>query len=217
MANNKNILKIITILLTILVINENLQAQQKSEIGIYRNSYKLSWAKQSNVIGYEYIVTDNPLCFAGCIGDTKQAITEDTSIIIFPNNENIPYFWKIRPVYSENDTLKEWLRINTFSTTYPKEISTNASITIYPNPAVHEKLFLKIDWSLLENTQLLPLTIYTLLGVPIYANNTLVSRNNTLTKFTEYEIDIRTLPPQNYIIEFIDVQKNKIQVRFQKL
>ena len=46
--------------------------------GPFDKSFSIHWAPYPNAQAYEYVMSDNPLCFAGCPGDTRQRVLADT-------------------------------------------------------------------------------------------------------------------------------------------
>ena len=76
----------IALLLGIGLCAQTAQAQQhvsprngaKGVPGPFIHSFVIEWEAVPGAIGYEYVLSDNPLCFAGCPGDTRQERVTNT-------------------------------------------------------------------------------------------------------------------------------------------
>lgn len=81
--------------------------------GIVTGSFTIKWATVDSFSIYEYIMSDNPLCFTGCPGDTRQKKTISNSVTEFNLQEDVWYYWITRVYYLDGDT-SYWSGISSF-------------------------------------------------------------------------------------------------------
>ncbi|MCU0430335.1 MAG: hypothetical protein MUF42_10230 [Cytophagaceae bacterium] len=133
-------------------VNAPLWGQQVAP-GLFEGSYVLTWNKSGVISRYEYILTDNPQCTSGCLGDTKEAIVQDTSVLVFPTFQSKTYYWRIRPVLQENGDGGDWSSIYRF---YVSESNASAAQAIFvaPNPCNESHIQIRINWNLVSSSLL---------------------------------------------------------------
>jgi hypothetical protein len=111
--------------------------------GQYLRSFSLAWSRVPGAVKYEYLLTDNPNCFEGCAGDTRQKIARDTTSLEFDLEQDTYYYWILRFYYDET-TSSEWQPIYSFLARYEQ---ADAILRLYPNPVSDRILHANVDWS----------------------------------------------------------------------
>jgi hypothetical protein len=126
--------------------------------GISR-SFRIGWERIDNALGYEYILSDNPACFEGCPGDTRQANTLDTTAVEYNLQENKWYYWITRIFYDTGDT-SYWSPITSFLAKNPPEKPLEDFVEIFPNPIMGENLSFQINWGINPKINSFTIQIY---------------------------------------------------------
>lgn len=184
------------------------QEQKIVTPGKYKNSFVLSWEKSDTVSKYEYVVSDNPECFGGCVGDTKNATVFGNEATVFPKFENKTYYWKVRPIVQEGDSTLYWSAIHSFETNYPEEQKASTLATLFPIPNYANQLTLRIDGSMLQNNESLKAIVYDNRG------NNLIEFTITHSfesRFIDFVIPIESLSSGHYSLSIISDAKGKVQ------
>lgn len=138
-------------LLGLLIAHCSLFAQQRYPAndsagiaGTVPNSYLIAWTPVPGAIGYDYVVSDNPLCFSGCAGDTREAFVRDTAAVEYDLQINHRYYWIIRTYFASGDT-SGWSLIYSFTT---GETSFERQMVVpVPNPIQNQEIRLRFDWA----------------------------------------------------------------------
>lgn len=163
--------------------------------GVVPNSYVISWSSLPNAIGYSYVVSDNPLCFSGCSGDTREAFVRDTNAVEFNLQINHRYYWIIQARYAENDS-SGWSLIYSFTTS--ETDFTRRMISPAPNPIEEQVIRLRIDWAQNPKAQSVFLTLISPTGQQIREENFPEQRNSI--RYGEIAWPAQDLSPGRYII-----------------
>jgi hypothetical protein len=112
--------------------------------GTVPNSYVIAWRAFDHAVGYEYVLSDNPLCFTGCAGDTREAFVRDTVAIAYDLQINHRYYWILRRHLANGDT-SLWSLIYSFTT---GETDFNRQMIVpAPNPIAERQIRLRLDWA----------------------------------------------------------------------
>ena len=159
-------------------------------------SYIMTWSSMPNAVSYQWINSNNHLCFYGCAGDTRTGITNDTNVIVYNIPVNEWRYWIVRAFLSNGDTTSS---TGIFSF-LPKGDGTNVSLfSIAPNPA-KEYITVSVDWFSNPKLNKITYTVIDLYGKPIVAN-----KEFTLTKaaFIRNEKHTLELPPLSPGIYFV--------------
>ncbi len=156
--------------------------------GPYNHSFEITWASVQGAAAYEFVVSDNPLCFAGCPGDTRQAIVADTTTFLFNLQENRWYYWITRIIYTNKDTTN-WSNITSFLAVTPGGEGNLAEI--HPNPAVNGKIGVHVDWAINPRAEQMEINLHNSSGVKI-AQQILIK--NRSFRYQDFEIDVHDQP-----------------------
>jgi len=187
-------------LLTLFSITTN--AQYEVTHGKYDNSYILSWTPIDSITEYEFVVTDNSNCYAGCSGDTRSELISKNEVLIFPTYKNKTYYWRIRPVLSTYDTTQNWSSISSFETDYKIEYEEIDFISIYPNPSIHKNSSLKIDLSDVNQNASIHYSIHDLKGNRIDQLSATIERKELdEKKYYVKQIDLSSIPSGSYMLK----------------
>ena len=164
--------------------------------GTVPNSFIIGWKPFEDAIGYEYVVSDNPLCFVGCAGDTRQAMVTDTLAQEFNLQENTWYYWITRIIHASGDT-SHWSLISSFFTESPSD-SDAKMLSIAPNPVIYPTLNLRLDWAQNPEANTVEGVIYDQNGNPRreFSFNRLFG-----VRFEDIEMSIDGLPAGMYILQ----------------
>jgi len=150
-------------------------------------SFSIHWAPYPNAIAYEYVMSDNPLCFAGCPGDTRQKIVSDTTALEYNLQVDVWYYWILRVIKSEGDTTN-WANISSFLALEQKSRG-KSFFQLGPNPTAENKLNITINWENNLEAQFVDIQLFDPKGTAIYASRL---NKEGYFKFNEYEIDLRS-------------------------
>jgi hypothetical protein len=112
--------------------------------GTVPNSYLIAWTPVPGAIGYDYVVSDNPFCFTGCAGDTREAFVRDTIAVEYDLQINHRYYWITRTHFADGDT-SGWSLIYSFTT---GQTSFERQMVVpVPNPIQNQEMRLRFDWA----------------------------------------------------------------------
>jgi len=67
-------------------------------------SFIIQWDSVANTLYYEYVVSDNSLCFAGCTGDTRHDLVANNYGVESNLTLNKWYYWIVRAILKNGDT-----------------------------------------------------------------------------------------------------------------
>lgn len=110
--------------------------------GAVSNSFIIKWDTVSNAAYYQYVISNNHLCFNGCAGDTREGTTTNTSAILYNFPPNTWYYWIVRAVLTTGDTTAS-SGIWSFKTENSGEESSYISINQDPGS---DKITVGIEW-----------------------------------------------------------------------
>jgi len=162
-------------------------------------SFIMKWASFDSVLYYEYIVSDNPLCFEGCPGDTRQNTTPDTVATEYNFQEGKIYYWITRMYYLNGDT-SSWSTIpSSFLAKTPDESNPDEIVNILPNPCAKENITFKIDWYINPKAREMNISIYSVFGFKISEYN--IEKKNT--RYQEYKLNVASFSKGSYVAIFI--------------
>lgn len=163
----------------------------------YNKSFVITWEAVENAVAYEYVISDNPLCFRGCSGDTRYAMVKDTVAISFEMQDNKWYYWTTR-VITETDT-SYWSEISSFLTSVPE--NGPQLFTVFPNPLqTGEPLQISVDWFSNPRAREIEVTLYDTRGNLLSKEK--YNKSKGPVRFESFEIRSK-VPPGNYIAIFI--------------
>lgn len=166
--------------------------------GPITSSFVIKWASVDSAVQYEYIVSDNPLCFNGCPGDTRQKETSDTTATEYNLQEEKWYYWITRVYYLNGDT-SYWSGISSFLAKTPPQPEPDEIIKISPNPCPNNEVVLKIDWATNPNANEITASIYSLAGIKL--------KEETIEKaggrYQDYLVSFPSLNKGTYIVVFV--------------
>lgn len=170
------------------------------EPGPKARSFVIGWHPVPGVAGYEYVLTDNFLCFAGCAGDTRNEIIQDTFTIEYELLIDRQYYWVTR-VHFENGETGPWSLISEFWAWTPP---VEPILQVAPNPVVGP-FQVRLDWGANPDADLLSVTILNTEG-RIMSSPREIRTNSLLRKDTQIWEDI-DLSPGVYIL-LIEARSN---------
>lgn len=164
--------------------------------GTIPKSFVIEWAPVEGAIAYEYVMSDNPYCFTGCSGDTRQRVVSAPSATEYNLQTDVWYYWITRIILSPEDT-SEWTLISSFFATTPE--SPGYFVNIYPNPATDDVIRLTLDWGIDPNAKEIAVSLYNSSGQPL--RNWVFKKPGNSTRFEEVEIPGEDLISGLYFIQ----------------
>ena len=177
--------------------------------GPVSNSFYFSWAIVDSAEGYEYILSNNSQCFAGCAGDTRQAFTGETpSALEYNLIEGISYYWITRIIY-KNGSKSSWSSITSFRAITPPYINPTELVRLGPNPSSN-KLQIEIDWDFRPEAKELNFDLYTINGVKISSN--VITKQSQNIRIQTYEYPTSHLKEGIYIAWYVSDAFDQAQV-----
>ncbi len=210
-------LKFTIILLLILAGNNIANAQQapmqlapaNGATGIngpVSGSYIMTWSSVPNAISYQWVNSNNHLCFYGCAGDTRTGITNDTSVIIYYISDNEWRYWIVRAFLSNGDTTDAYLIFSFL----PKKDSTEAPLfSISPNPA-KDFITISLDWYSNSTLNKLSYTVIDFNGRTIAINKEITLVKNQFIRNEKHTLELSPLSPGIYFV-IITLDTNFLQ------
>jgi len=135
-------------------------------------SFRMSWQGIDSVQAYEYILTDNPSCFEGCPGDTRQNIIQDTTIVEYNLEVDKWYYWRTRLHYNNGDT-SSWSGVSSFLALNEPTKPLTDFVEVYPNPCRHSFVQFKVNWGIDPSVNEIEVSVYDLGGRILVSNVTL--------------------------------------------
>lgn len=215
----KQVLSISLVIFSFLVVHGQEHAfpvdKGLGEPGPKARSFVIGWHPVPGAVGYEYVLTDNFLCFAGCAGDTRNEIVQDTFTIEYELLIDKQYYWVTR-VHFENGEAGPWTLISEFWAWTPP---VEPIVQVAPNPVIGP-FRVQLDWGANPDADILIVTILNTEG-RIMSVPREIRPSSLLRKDVQIweEVD---LAPGNYIL-LIEARSNdgrsfsplvrKIQVR----
>ncbi|TAE48135.1 MAG: hypothetical protein EAZ89_15675 [Bacteroidetes bacterium] len=106
------------------------------------HSFLLFWSRADSAIGYEYVLSDNFVCTAGCAGDTREAFVADTFTVEYDLIEGKTYYWITRILYP--NSASQWTLPSDFYTYTPEQ---KPLAKLAPSPAQASDLRILLDWT----------------------------------------------------------------------
>jgi len=166
--------------------------------GSITGSFTIKWASVDSVSNYEYIVSDNPLCFNGCPGDTRQRFSGDTTATEYNMQEGKWYYWITRIYYLNGDT-SYWSGISSFLAKTPPQPDPDEIIKVSPNPCPNKEVVLKIDWATNPDAREITVIIHSLLGFRLA--EVVVEKSGN--RYQDYPLSLPSNAKGTYIAVFI--------------
>lgn len=163
--------------------------------GTEPNSFLFGWKAVPNVIGYQYVVSDNPRCFVGCSGDTRFRTVTDTLGVEFNMQKDHWYYWITRIIYANKDT-SLWSSISSFLTT---EAEASPKMINPPNPIESSRIPLNIDWGLDPDAIQLNYRLVNSQGHQLMQGS--YDKPHPDIRFDAFALQIAELPGGYYILE----------------
>lgn len=170
------------------------------EPGPRARSFVIGWHPVPEAIGYEYVLTDNFLCFAGCAGDTRSEIVQDTFTIEYELLIDKQYYWVTRVHFANGET-GPWSLISEFWAWTPP---VEPILRVAPNPVVGP-FQVQLDWGANPDADLLIVTILNTEG-RIMSTPREIRPGSLLRKDAQVWEDV-DLAPGTYIL-LIEAQAN---------
>ncbi|MCH8317573.1 MAG: hypothetical protein IIA88_03615 [Bacteroidetes bacterium] len=166
-------------------------------VGPNCSSFIIKWASVDSAYTYEYVRSDNPNCFAGCSGDTRQDTVNNTTAILNNLQEKTWYYWITR-IYYTNGNTSNWSAISSFLAKTPEAVRI---VKIALNPLRDKTITVNIDWLVNPDAKKISFELYSISGHKI-ATKRFIEKNNA-GRYQSYDLSFNTIPKGLYIAVFI--------------
>lgn len=198
---------------TNLCFSQNLPAPMQLEpsngsngiAGSYSNSYLIKWDSVPNATYYEFVASDNHLCFNGCPGDTRTGKPGNTSAIIYNLPSNKWYYWIVRAYLNNGDTTNS-SGIWSFRTVTSG--NENPYITVSIDPLT-DKINIGVEWVVEPDVQKIAYSVYTELGQEVIAEGKITLIRNEFIRQEWFPISSVALNPGTYLFKFTKDKNNQ--------
>ena len=156
-------------------------------------SFVVGWQHFEGAVNYQYVISDNPLCFAGCAGDTREGFVADSFVVAFNMEPNKWYYWITRIHFADGDS-SAWTLINSFYTEGPED--QPRILAVAPNPIVEDQMRIRVDWGLNPDAQKIQLKLFNQEGNLL--RNEWITKESFVLRFEEVLFPIDDLPAGIY-------------------
>lgn len=163
--------------------------------GTVPGSFLIDWVEIPDAIAYEYVLTNNELCFANCPGDTRQAIVKNSESIEYDLQDSTFYFWITRIIYGVGDT-SAWTLPSYFFATAP-DLSRPVLVA---SSAESGAIRLRLDWSALASAESVSMEVLDFQGKRVAGSDERIRRQGVGRRFIFETIRLPNLPAGNYIL-----------------
>lgn len=179
-------------------------------------SFAIEWEAVEGAIAYEFVLTDNSDCFAGCAGDTRQAQITDTRTIQFGLQEGLFYYWITR-VFYDNGDVSGWSPVSSF-----RAVTAEIDEVLRLASPVVEQTVLWIDWQAITDVPQIQLSMIDMAGrqvrpAPLADIWTGLRPRNGFERFSRYEIPLTGLRPGVYVFVFSLQRAEESELLFRKI
>jgi len=162
-------------------------------------SFIIKWASVDSAIAYEYVMSSNSACFAGCDGDTRQKKVNDTNDTIGTESnllyENEWYYWITRIYYANGDT-SNWSEISSF---LAKTLDPASCPKIVRIGITKDEININVVWAVNSNAKQISMALYNITG-HIVLNATF---KNSSSDYESFKISAVQFKKGIYIARFI--------------
>ncbi len=166
--------------------------------GPVTNSFIITWASVDSAASYEYIVSDNPLCFVGCPGDTRQQNVPDTTATEYNLQEGKMYYWITR-VHLLNGDTSYWTGVPSSFLAKWTEKEKDEIIKVAPNPCINKEVVINIDWAINPKAEEISIELFSVFGIKV--KEAVVQKEST--RFQEVKIYLPAIKKGIYIAQFV--------------
>ena len=166
--------------------------------GPITNSFIIKWASVDSAASYEYIMSDNPLCFDGCPGDTRKQNVPDTTATEYNLQEGKMYYWITRIHFLNGDT-GYWSGVPSSFLAKWTEEEKDEIIKVAPNPCINKEVILKIDWAINPKAKEISIELFSVYGIKV--KEAVVQKEST--RFQEVKLHLQSIKKGIYIARFV--------------
>ena len=166
---------------------------EKGISGPVPRSFVVGWQHFEGAVNYQYVVSDNPLCFSGCAGDTREGFVADSFVVEFNLEPNRWYYWITRIHFANGDS-SAWTLISSFFTEGPEDQAR--ILAVAPNPVAGDQIKLRVDWGLNPDAQKIQLKLFNQQGHLV--RDELIAKESFVLRFEEVQLPIDDLPSGIY-------------------
>jgi hypothetical protein len=166
--------------------------------GSVPGAYIIGWNHYEGALAYEYVLSDNPLCFIGCAGDTRNSVVFDSLAVEFNLAPQRWYYWITRIYFPDGDT-SHWSPISSFFTENQDDLPK--LVAPLNNPVSGPEMTFLIDWARNPEAQEISIKLYNQNG---FLLRSLTNRRNLAgARFEEIRVPIDGLPIGIYLVEVL--------------
>lgn len=177
-------------------------------------SFIIQWDSLPGAAYYEYVITDNSLCFFGCSGDTRMDKVPATYAVEKNFVLDKWYYWIVR-AYMKNGDTSFFSPIHSFYTR-PRPEDSRMYFTLYPNLVSNGTMDLTAVWNIDPDITKFQYKVYNLYGDVLITSSEYTIRKSELEETERFPILLYSLSAGIYFIE-ISTNISKVPERLKFL
>jgi hypothetical protein len=177
-------------------------------------AFVIGWKSYPGAIAYEYVLTNNFLCFIGCAGDTRHFTVTDTFAIEYELIPETWYYWITRMHFADS-VASDWTAISNF---YTPRFEDQEPLIWYPNPVSGDEVFMKVDWTAEPEAVRAVARLLSTDGRQIAASAAMTQSAGEL-RFSETRLGLEGVGPGMYLLQtaFFDSRGQLLSRRMAKV
>ncbi len=177
-------------------------------------SFIVQWDTLADVDYYEYVISDNSLCFAGCSGDTRHGTLTNNFAVERNLMLNKWYYWIIRAVMKNEDTTF-YSPIHSFYTLARPEDSQQY-FTLGPNTITNASMDIRVAWPIDPQINSFNYNIFNSFGELLKTSGDIFPEKNELKQTEIFPVGLIGFQPGLYFIE-VNTNISKVPERLKFL
>ncbi len=162
-------------------------------------SFLIQWDSLAEATHYEYVMSDNSLCFAGCSGDTRNDQVAGTYAVESNMVLNKWYYWIVR-AFMENGDTTYFSPIHSFYT-FPRPEDARTYFTLSPNRVEEEHTNILVAWTIDPQINSFEYHVFNMFGETVKASPTLLVKKNELEQTETFSVDLEGLRTGLYVMQ----------------
>lgn len=175
--------------------------------GAVSNSFIIRWDTVPNAAFYQYVISDNHLCFKGCAGDTREGTIGNTSAISYNFPPNRWYYWIVRAILTTGDTTAS-SGIWSFRTESSDKEAPYITVSL---DAPSDKVSIGIEWTIQPDVKKLTYEVLNEAGQKIITNEIIILKQDLAIRQEWFPISVASLQAGTYYFIFTTEFKKQIK------
>jgi hypothetical protein len=162
-------------------------------------SYIVEWDSLSGAAYYEYVITDNSLCFLGCSGDTRMDQVAATHAVERNLVQEKWYYWIVR-AYMKNGDTSFFSPIHSFYTR-PRPEDSRSFFTLCPNLITEGTMDIQAVWNIDPDITHFSYKVYTTYGELLITSEQFTLIKSELEETELFPVRLTSLTTGMYFVE----------------